>query len=66
MVLEFKILFHDKVAIQQLTQMNSWNKGVLLLSYHLHLSYGYSTGFAENRNLKYLNLNLDFKFKFKS
>jgi hypothetical protein len=65
-MLELRILFHDKVAIQQLTHLNSWNKGVLLLNYHLYLSYGYNIGFAENRNLKYLNLNLDFKFKFKS
>jgi hypothetical protein len=50
MVFEFKNLFHNKVAIQQLNQYKLMKQGGLVLSYHLYLSYGYSTGITENRN----------------
>jgi hypothetical protein len=50
MVLELKILFHDKVAIQQINTHELMKQGGVISSYHLHLSYGYSTGITENRN----------------
>jgi hypothetical protein len=53
MVFEFKILFHDKVAIQQVNTHELMKQEGVIPSYYLHISYGYSIEFAENRNLKY-------------
>jgi hypothetical protein len=50
MVLELKILFHDKDTIQQINTHELMKQGGLISSYHLHLSYGYSTEITENRN----------------
>jgi hypothetical protein len=50
MVFEFKILFHNKVAIQKVNTHEFTKQGGLILNYHLYLSYGYSIGFTENRN----------------
>jgi hypothetical protein len=50
MVFEFKILFHNKVAIQIVNTHELMKQGGLVLNYHLYLCYDYSIGFTENRN----------------
>jgi hypothetical protein len=48
--LEFKILFHEKVAIQQISTYELMKQGGLVLKYHSYLDYGHSIEFIANRD----------------
>jgi hypothetical protein len=62
MVLKFKILFHNKVAIQIDNTHELMKQG----GFSLELSFMIMILALLKTETKYLNLNSNFKFKFKS
>jgi hypothetical protein len=62
MVLKFKILFHNKVAIQIVNTHELMKQG----GFSLELSFMIIILALLKTETKYLNLNSNFKFKFKS